>query len=205
MAEDKKVKDQEKQEVDNDATNAEEQVNDKDQKTNDKDKKKGKASKKKMTKEAKLEERIGELEDNLADLNDKYLRLFSEFDNYRKRTNKERLDLIETAATEVIRELLPVLDDFERAFKANEAKSEEDRNNLEGFKLIYNKFKGILSRRGLEPMKSMGEPFDTDFHEALTNIPAPSEDLKGKVVDEIEKGYMLKGKVIRFAKVVVGQ
>lgn len=205
MTEDKKTKEQnkEKPEVENNATNADEHKEEKSKNT--KDKKKGRTTKKKITKEQKLEEKINELEENLAELNDKYLRLFSEFDNYRKRTNKEKIELIDTAATDVISELLPVLDDFERAFKANEAKSEEDQSNLEGFKLIYNKLKGILSRRGLEPMKSMGETFDTDFHEALTNIPAPSEDLKGKVVDEVEKGYMLKGKVIRFAKVVVGQ
>lgn len=200
MAEDKKIKEQE---VEKNATNADDWKEGKDQ--NQKDKKKSRAAKKKMTKEQTLEAKVNELEENLAELNDKYLRLFSEFDNYRKRTNKERLELIDTAATDVISDLLPVLDDFERAFKANDAKSEEDRSNLEGFKLIYNKLKGTLSRRGLEPMKSLGEPFDTDFHEALTNIPAPSEDLKGKVVDEVEKGYMLKGKVIRFAKVVVGQ
>ena len=208
MAEDKKTKVQENQEqdhpdVENNATNADASNEDKNQKT--KDKKKDRASKKKLTKEQKLEEKVNELEENLAELNDKYLRLFSEFDNYRKRTTRERLELIDTAATEVIGELLPVLDDFERAFKANEAKSEEEQSNLEGFKLIYNKLKGTLGRRGLEPMKSVGEPFDTDFHEALTNIPAPSDDLKEKVVDEVEKGYLLKGKVIRFAKVVVGQ
>ena len=202
MSEDKKVKEQDKMDVEKDATKAEE-AEAKNQTA--KNRKKKKAPNKKISKEAKLEEKVGELEENLAELNDKYLRLFSEFDNYRKRTTKERLELIDTASTEVIRELLPVLDDFERAFKANEAKSEDEQSNLEGFKLIYNKLKGILNRRGLEPMKAIGEAFDTDFHEALTNIPAPSEDLKGKVVDEIEKGYILKGKVIRFAKVVVGQ
>lgn len=203
MSEEKKVTEQENSEVVNDATNAEDQSEAKKQTA--KNKKKKKSSTKKLSKEAQLEEKVGDLEENLAELNDKYLRLFSEFDNYRKRTTKERLELIDTASTDVIRDMLPALDDFERAFKANEAKSEEEQSNLEGFKLIYNKIKGILNRRGLEPMKSIGESFDTDFHEALTNIPAPSEDLKGKVVDEIEKGYTLKGKVIRFAKVVVGQ
>lgn len=203
MTEDKKTTEKENKDMDNNATNAEGQLKDKNYKN--KSGKKTKAAKKKLNKEEKLEEKVGELEENLAELNDKYLRLFSEFDNYRKRTTKERLELLDTASSDVINELLPVLDDFERAFKANEAKSKEEQNNLEGFKLIYNKLKGTLNRRGLEPMKSIGEPFDTDFHEALTNIPAPSEDLKGKVVDEIEKGYTLKGKVIRFAKVVVGQ
>jgi molecular chaperone GrpE len=203
MSEEKNIKGQENQEVENDAINAEKLTETKKQAAKSKNKKK--ASSKKVSKEAQLEEKIGELEENLAELNDKYLRLFSEFDNYRKRTTKERLELIDTASTDVIRDMLPALDDFERAFKANDAKSKEEQSNLEGFMLIYNKIKGILNRRGLEPMKSVGEAFDTDFHEALTNIPAPSEDLKGKVVDEIEKGYTLKGKVIRFAKVVVGQ
>lgn len=203
MSEEKKVKDQENKEVGNDATIAEEKAEEKNQTA--KSNKKKKVTNKKVSKEAKPEEKIGELEENLAELNDKYLRLFSEFDNYRKRTTKERLELIDTASSDVIRELLPIIDDFERAFKANDAKSEAEQSNLEGFKLIYNKLKGTLNRRGLEAMKVIGEPFDTDFHEALTNIPAPSEDLKGKVVDEIEKGYTLKGKVIRFAKVVVGQ
>ena len=202
MTEKDNTQDQEPEAVDTNATNAGDTREDKEEMKN---KKKNTAPKKKQSKEQVLEGQVSELEENLAELNDKYLRLFSEFDNYRKRTNKERLDLLDTAALEVIRELLPVIDDFERAFKANEAKSEEDKNNLEGFKLIYNKLKGTLARRGLEPMKSVGESFDTDFHEALSNIPAPSKDLKGKVVDEIEKGYMLKGKVIRFAKVVVGQ
>ncbi len=202
MTEKNKTQEQEPEAVDTNATNAEDIQDDKKKMKN---KKKNTATKKKQSKEQILEGQVSELEENLAELNDKYLRLFSEFDNYRKRTNKERLDLLDTASLEVIKDLLPVMDDFERAFKANEAKSEEDQNNLEGFKLIYNKLKGTLTRKGLEPMKSIGESFDTDFHEALTNIPAPSEELKGKVVDEIEKGYMLKGKVIRFAKVVVGQ
>ncbi len=203
MSEEKKIKDQESKEVGNDATKAQEKAEEKNQTA--KSRKKKKATNKKVSKETKPEEKIGELEENLAELNDKYLRLFSEFDNYRKRTTKERLELIDTASSDVISELLPIMDDFERAFKANDAKSEAEQSNLEGFKLIYNKLKGTLNRRGLESMKAIGEPFDTDFHEALTNIPAPSEDLKGKVVDEIEKGYTLKGKVIRFAKVVVGQ
>lgn len=202
MTDDNKKQDQEQKDMDLNDTNADANTED----TNKvKNKKKSSTSKKKQSKQQVLEEQVTQSEENLAELNDKYLRLFSEFDNYRKRTTKERLELLDTAAVAVINELLPVMDDFERAFKANEAKSEEDQSNMEGFKLIYNKLKNTLTRRGLEPMKSIGETFDTDFHEALTNIPAPSEDLKGKVVDEIEKGYILKGKVIRFAKVVVGQ
>ncbi len=151
-----------------------------------------------------LQEKINELEKSLADLNDKYLRLFSEFDNYRKRTNKERLELIKSASEEIIVDLLPVIDDFERGIKSMES-HDALKTSIDGVKLIYNKMMGILKKKGLEPIESIGKPFDTDFHEALTNIPAPSEDLKGKVVDEIEKGYLLNGKVIRFAKVVVGQ
>jgi molecular chaperone GrpE len=154
--------------------------------------------------EKKQQEKIDELEASLAELNDKYLRLFSEFDNYRKRTNKEKLDLLKTASEEVVIDLLPVIDDFERGIKALED-NDALQSSVEGMQLIYNKLKGILTKKGLAPMQSIGETFDTDFHEALTNIPAPTEDLKGKVVDEIEKGYLLNGKVIRFAKVVVGQ
>jgi molecular chaperone GrpE len=166
-----------------------------------KSKKKGSIAK---ANEKKLLAKVDELEANLAGLNDKYLRLFSEFDNYRKRTNKERLELLNTASEAVIIELLPVIDDFERGIKAMED-NDALQTSVEGMQLIYNKFISILTKKGLEPMKSIGETFDTDYHEALTNIPAPSKDLKGKVVDEIEKGYLLNGKVIRFARVVVGQ
>jgi molecular chaperone GrpE len=143
-------------------------------------------------------------DDKIAELNDRFLRLYSEFDNYRKRTIKERIDLSKTASAEVITDLLPVLDDFERAIRAFAEKSNSDSAIEEGVVLIYNKFLNIMTQKGLEQMKTVGEPFDTDFHEAITNIPAPSPDLKGKVVDEIEKGYLLGGKVIRYAKVVVG-
>ncbi len=156
------------------------------------------------TTEKKLLDKIDELEVNLAELNDKYLRLFSEFDNYRKRTNKERLDLLNTASEGIISDLLPVIDDFERGIKAMK-ENDALESSVEGMTLIYNKLFGTLTKKGLKPMKSIGETFDTDFHEAITNIPAPSKDLNGKVVDETEKGYLLNGKVIRFARVVVGQ
>jgi molecular chaperone GrpE len=152
----------------------------------------------------KHEEKIAALENQLNELNDKYLRLFSEFDNYRKRTNKERLDLLKTASEDTIISLLPVLDDFERAMAAME-KNGVTGVDVEGIRLIYNKLLGILTKKGLEPMNTKGQPFDTDYHEALTTIPAPEEEMKGKVIDEIEKGYLLGGKVIRFARVVVGQ
>ena len=143
-------------------------------------------------------------EEKYAELNDKFLRLYSEFDNYRKRTNKEKLELISTASSGVIKDLVAVLDDFERAITNNE--TVEDTSALkEGFNLIHNKLKGILETKGLKPMISKGEVFDSELHEAIANIPAPSDDLKGKIVDDVEKGYYIHDKVIRYAKVVVGQ
>lgn len=137
-----------------------------------------------------------------AELNDKYLRLFSEFDNFRKRTAKEKLDLTVTASENVIKEILPVLDDFERALQNMEKNGNE--TDLQGVTLIFNKLKDTLKKKGLEEIEAMGAEFNTDEHEALTMIPAPEEDKKGKVLDVIQKGYKLNGKVIRFARVVVG-
>ena len=136
-------------------------------------------------------------------LNDKYLRLFAEFDNYKRRTQKERVELLQTAGKDVVVSLLPVLDDFERALKATENATEVSAIR-EGVMLVQHKLKGILSQKGLKEMESLNTVFDTDIHEAITKIPAPTDDLKGKVVDELEKGYTLNDKVIRFAKVVVG-
>jgi len=144
-----------------------------------------------------------ELQDKISDLNDRYLRLYSEFDNYRKRTLKERIELSKTASEEVIRALLPVVDDFERAIKSWNSLGKDDVH-LEGIKLINNKLQNILTQRGLEEISAVGLAFNTDFHEAITQIPAPTPDLKDKIVDVVEKGYTLQGKVIRFAKVVVG-
>lgn len=144
-----------------------------------------------------------ELKEKYEELNDRYLRLYSEFDNYRKRTNKEKLELIKSASESLIIDLLPVLDDFDRALKAFEDHN-ADPELIAGVELIYNKLFNILKQKGLKPMDSMGKDFDTDYHEALTKIPAPSEDMKGKVVDVIQKGYLLNDKIIRFAKVVVG-
>lgn len=145
-----------------------------------------------------------ELQEKLDEVNDKYLRLYSEFDNYRKRTIKERIELSRTASSEVILDLLPVLDDFERAVKS----SGETENCIvirEGINLIYNKFKGILEKKGLKPIESIGMEFNTDFHEAITYTPAPADEMKNKIVDELEKGYLLNDKVLRFTKVVIGQ
>jgi molecular chaperone GrpE len=139
----------------------------------------------------------------INELNDKYLRLYSEFDNYRRRTAREKLELTKTAGEDIYKSLLPIVDDFERSIK-----SMEESDNIEALKagvsLIFNKLRSTLTSKGLEPMDAMGKPFDSEIHEAITNIPAPSEDMKGKVVDEIEKGYLLNGKVIRHAKVIVG-
>lgn len=140
--------------------------------------------------------------DNAA-LNDKYLRLFAEFDNFKRRTQKERVELLQTAGKDVIISMLPVLDDFDRANKAIE--NAADINAIrEGLQLVHSKLKSTLAQKGLKEMESINTPFDTDNHEAITKIPAPTDDLKGKVIDELEKGYTLNDKVIRFAKVVVG-
>ena len=162
--------------------------------------KKEKASKSKHRKEDRTED----LEQEIVLLNDKYLRLYSEFDNYRKRSLKEKIELSKSAAADLITTLLPVLDDFERAMKAMETGEDKENANNNGINLIYNKLKNILSQQGLEVMKVVGEEFNTDFHEALTEIPSPKPELKGKVVDVIQNGYLLNGKVIRYAQVVVG-
>lgn len=140
--------------------------------------------------------------DELAEMKGKYVRLYSEFDNFRKRTNKEKLALIESANESLLKELLPVLDDFDRAAASAEG---EEGPLKEGFDLIYNKFKKVVENSGLTVMViDQGTDFDADFHEAISQIPAPDEKLKGKIIDVVEKGYMLKEKVVRFAKVVVG-
>lgn len=139
----------------------------------------------------------------ILELNDKLLRLYSEFDNFRKRTIREKIELSKTASEELITDLLPVLDDFERAVRSFETTNDLDPVK-EGVQLIFSKFRNILNGKGLQEIKVMGEPFDTDQQEAIAHIPAPSEELKNKVVDEVQKGYKLNDKVIRFAKVVVG-
>ena len=146
---------------------------------------------------------LQELQAKNAELNDKYLRLYSDFDNFRKRTAKEKSELILSGGEDVFKSMLPVMDDFERAIKST-TDTTDVKTIIEGINLIFNKFKNSLNQKGLAEMKSIGEVFNTDLHEAITNIPAPSEDMKGKVIDELEKGYTLNGKVIRFAKVVIG-
>jgi molecular chaperone GrpE len=145
---------------------------------------------------------ISEQKKRIDELNDKFLRLFAEFDNYRKRTAKERLELIKTASADVITSMLPVLDDFERA--VNAFPDDETLKSLkEGLILICEKYRSVLTKNGLEEIKSMGEVFNTDLHEAIANVPAQTEEQKGKIIDVTEKGYYLNGVVLRFAKVVV--
>lgn len=155
-------------------------------------------------KEDIVEETPKSPEDLYNELNNKYVRLYSDFDNFRKRTIKEKADIISSASASVIGDLLGVLDDFERAI-ANNEKVEDVEALREGFSLIYNKLFAALKNKGLEPLESKGEIFNGDKHEAITNIPVQNEEDKGKVIDVVEKGYNLRGNILRYAKVVVGQ
>ena len=139
-----------------------------------------------------------------AELNDKNLRLMAEFDNYRKRTLKERVDLLKTAGEKVLVDMLPLVDDFERGLKAMET-SEDVQSVKDGVDLIYSKFISFLLQNGVKPIPTENEIFDTQFHEAITTFPVPSEDLKGKIIDCVAKGYTMNEKVIRFSKVIVGE
>ncbi len=139
----------------------------------------------------------------LSAANDKFLRLYAEFDNYKRRTTKERIELLQTAGKDVIIDLLPVLDDFDRALKAMETAS-DIAPVKEGISLVQQKLRNMLTQKGLKEMNAKEQVFNPDIHEAITNIPSPNDDLRGKVIDEIEKGYYLNDKVIRFAKVIVG-
>jgi molecular chaperone GrpE len=142
------------------------------------------------------------LQQEISEQKDKYLRLYSEFENFRRRTAKEKLELIQSANEKLLNSLLPVVDDFDRAEKSLKDKNDKD---LEGVFLIYNKFKKTMDQFGVKVMDvQAGSDFNADLHEAITQVPAPNEKLKGKVVDVVEKGYLLNEKVIRFAKVVVG-
>lgn len=143
-------------------------------------------------------------EDELAKEKDKFLRLFAEFENYKKRTSKERVELFKTAGQDILSSMLPVVDDFDRALA--EISKSGDENLLKGVELIYNKLLNTLKSKGLERVEvAVGDAFDSEIHEAITQIPAPSDDLKGKIIDVVEKGYKLVDKIIRYPKVVVGQ
>ena len=142
--------------------------------------------------------------DQLQVEKDKYIRLYSEFENFRRRTTKERLEWMQTASKDVILNVLPVIDDMERALKSMETANDISKSAIEGMELIYKKLYSIMEKTGLKPMNAQGQTFDPELHEAITQFPAPSPDMIGKVVDEVEKGYLVNDKVIRFAKVVVG-
>ena len=157
-----------------------------------------------LSAEEQLANMLSEAQQMIEEQKDKYLRLSAEFDNYRKRTLKEKAELIKNGGEKTLTAILPVLDDFERALKNMEA-SEETKAMKEGVELIFSKFQKILGQEGLQKIETEGQAFDTDFHEAIALIPAPSEDLKGKILDCVQTGYMLNEKVIRHAKVAVAQ
>lgn len=205
-AKNKKTK-MEKKNIDN----KEEQVNKEENETKkettetqDKNKEEKDQETKQEEKKETPEDKIEALGNKLNEVNDKYLRLYSEFENYRKRVSKERIELISNASEDVIKDLLPVVDDYQRAIDAIE-KIEDDqvKKTLEGLSLIYKKLYSILEKRGLKPIDAKGKPFDENLHEAIAQLPAQSEEDKGKVIDETTKGYYLNNKVIRFSKVVV--
>ena len=178
-------------------------VSDASEKEPGKKSKKGTSSRKKKKPDQSAE--IEALNQEIATLKDKQLRLYAEFENYKKRTQKERIELFKTAHQELVINLLPVLDDFDRALKSID-ESSEVKALKEGVELIHEKFKEVLQQKGLKAMEdSTGKDFDVDIHEAIAKIPAPSEELKGKIVDEIERGYLLADKVIRHSKVVIGE
>jgi molecular chaperone GrpE len=157
--------------------------------------------------EEKIEEEVKKeptLEEQLNEANGKFIRLYADFENYRKRTNKEKVDLLSSASAGVVKDMLTVMDDFERAIQNNQEVI-DPVSLKEGFSLIYTKFKGIMESKGLKPMEAKGEPFDSEIHEAVANMPVEDDPQKGKIIDDVEKGYYLNDKVIRFAKVVVGQ
>ena len=162
-----------------------------------------KKEKKEKVKIAELEQRIAELEEKAAKDKDDYIRLMAEFDNFRRRTSQEKLELISSASADTIKGLLPVLDDCERAIKVLLDSNDSDAAK-EGTELIFSKLMGYLKSKGLAVIEAMGQPFDTDVHEAVAQFPVQEEEQKGKVFDVVQTGYTLNGKVIRFAKVVVG-
>jgi molecular chaperone GrpE len=155
--------------------------------------------------DAETEEKdpISKLEAELTHINDKYLRLYSDFENYKRRVAKDRIEQTKMASADIFLSLLPIIDDLERALKSVDETNEKN-SVIEGIKLIYSKIKSITASKGLTEMNSVGKPFDPELHDAIANIPAPSEGLKGKVVEETEKGYFLNDRVIRHAKVIVG-
>lgn len=162
------------------------------------------SKKEKAHKHSKAEEQLEKTELELLELKDRHIRLQAEFDNYRKRTLKERMELLKTASESLLISILPVIDDFDRAIQT--VNLEEKNSHIkEGVQLIYNKFQEFLKQNGVKEIEAKEQNFDTDLHEAITKIPAPTEELKGKIVDVVQKGYFLNDKVIRFSKVVIGE
>lgn len=160
------------------------------------------AAKKDAKKIEELEAKLSEMEGRIAKDKDDYIRLMAEFETFRRRSSEDRLALVSSAAADTIKGLLPVLDDCERAMQILQSSSDEAAK--EGTALIYDKLMAYLKTRGLEVIEAKGKDFDTDFHEAVTSFPAPDESLKGKVIDVVQTGYTLSGKILRYAKVVVG-
>jgi molecular chaperone GrpE len=166
---------------------------------NKKDTKKDKSHKK-----SKAEEQLEKAEADIVELKDRHIRLQAEFDNYRKRTLKERMELLKTASESVLVNILPVIDDFDRAMQTLDS-VEEQSPVKDGVKLIYNKFQELLKQNGVKEIEAKEQDFNTDLHEAITTFPAPTEALKGKIIDVVQKGYYLNDKVIRHSKVVIGE
>ena len=154
--------------------------------------------------EVPVQQEVDLLKAELAEQKEKFIRLYAEFDNFKRRSAKERIELIQTAGKEVIQSMLEVVDDCDRAEKQMQ-NSEDLKLIREGIQLVFTKLRNTLQSKGLKEMKSIGEEFNPDLHEAITEIPVPDENMKGKVVDEVEKGYTLNDKIIRFSKVVVGK
>lgn len=188
---------QEEKELENEQTNTTPQNEENQAAVSDSHNKKDR--KKRHEKQDESAAKLQELGEKLVEANDKYVRMYSEYENYRKRTNQEKADLILNAGKDMIKAILPVVDDMERALSAM---SDED-SAKEGVQLIYNKLMNILSQKGLKPIEAKGEKFDENLHEAVTQFPAADETQKGTVVDVVEKGYFLNNKVLRYAKVVV--
>jgi molecular chaperone GrpE len=162
------------------------------------------AKKDKANKKNKVEEQLEKAENEIVDLKDKHIRLQAEFDNYRKRTLKERMELLKTASESLLVSILPVIDDFDRAIQTLDL-VEEESPVKDGVKLIFNKFQEFLKQNGVKEIDAKEQAFDTDLHEAITTFPAPTEELKGKIIDVVQKGYYLNDKVIRHSKVVIGE
>ena len=170
------------------------------------DKKSNKKSSSRSTSKSRGKDKeLTKVKTELSEIKDKYLRLYSEFDNFRRRTAKEKLDLVSTANEDLMIELLPVIDDFERAIKSFDSDNGDVENIKEGVMLIFNKLNNVTEKKGLKDMETNpGDDFNSEIHDAISHIPAPEEKFKGKIIDTIEKGYYLNDKVIRFAKVVTG-